>query len=69
MHQLPISPSQLATAAAEDSRLILKFFQKVATACEQIPPAVDFTKFTLHSIAKLPGVRPATTVQVQHFSL
>jgi len=69
MHQLPISPAQVAAAAGQDSRMILKLFQKVATACAQTPPPVDFTKFTLHSMAKVPGVQPATKVKVQYFSL
>ncbi len=69
MHQLPISTAQVAAAVKQDSKLILKLFQKVATACKINPPAVDFTNFTLHSMTKMPGVQPATKVKVQHLSL
>ncbi|KAL0042374.1 hypothetical protein WJX77_010295 [Trebouxia sp. C0004] len=64
MHQLPISTAQVAAAVEQDSRLILKLFQRVATACKITPPAVDFTNFTLHSMTKVPGVRPATKAKV-----
>ncbi|KAA6420154.1 MAG: hypothetical protein FRX49_09817 [Trebouxia sp. A1-2] len=64
MHRLPISTAQVAAAVEQDSRLILKLFQKVATACKVTPPAVNFTNFTLHSMTKVPGVQPATKLKV-----
>ena len=69
MHQLPISTAEVAAAVKQDSRLNLKLFQKVATACKVNVPAVDFTSFTLHSMTKRPGVQPATKVKVQHLPL
>lgn len=66
MHQLPVSVTRVAAEVGQDPKLILKLFQQVANDCQQTPPAVDFSKFALQSMARLRQVKSATRVQVQH---